>query len=63
MVGAVAAVVGVLASLLLEDAAVAAAAAVEFCCDEAGATTALPLANWLWLFWAVCRSAMAPGAV
>lgn len=47
-------VVGVLISLLLEDATVAAAlSTVELCCGEAEALSALPLAKWLWLLWAV----------
>lgn len=58
------AAVGVLTSLLLEDAAVSTeSSAVEFCCDGAGATSELPLANWLWLFWAICRSVMVLGVV
>lgn len=51
---AVTVVVGVLTSLLLEDAVVSTVlSAVEFCCDGAGAMSALPLANWLRFFWAV----------
>lgn len=51
---AAAVAVGVLTSLLLEDAPVSTVlSTVEFCCDGAGAGSALPLANWLWFFWAV----------
>lgn len=49
---AVAGVAGVPTSLLLEDAAES-TVSVEFCFDGAGATSALPLAGWLWFFWAV----------
>lgn len=49
---AVAVAVGELTSVLLEDAAVSmVSSTVEFCCDGAGAVSALPLANWLWFFW------------
>lgn len=49
----IAVAVGVLTSLLLEDAAASAAlTAVEFGCDGAGAMSALALANWLRFFWA-----------
>lgn len=57
--------VGVLTSLLLEDAAavVTETAAVEFCCDGAGAPSVLPLADWLRFFRAVCRNVTALGDV
>lgn len=51
---AVGVAVAVLTSLLLEDAAVSSmSSTVEFCFDGGGALSALPLANWLWSFWAV----------
>lgn len=49
----IAGAVGVLTSLLLEDAVVSTMSSVEFCCDGAGAVSALPLADWLRFFWAV----------
>lgn len=64
-VGAVmrAGAVGVLTSLLLEDAAVSTVSSVEFCCDGDGAVSALPLADWLRFLWAVWRSVMVLGNV
>lgn len=54
-----AAVVVVLTSLLLEDAAESmASSSVEFCGEEAGAVSELPFVTWLWFFWAICRRVM-----
>lgn len=51
---AAAVAVGAATSLLLEDAAVSTVGnTVKFCCDGAGAGSALPLADWLWFFWPV----------
>ncbi|TNN33950.1 hypothetical protein EYF80_055882 [Liparis tanakae] len=52
-----AAAVGALTPLTPLTPGDAAAAAVGFCRDGAGGTSALPLADRLWFLWAVCSSA------